>query len=139
MKFNYRAVSKKDRIIKTLVLGIPYTLLISLGGAISLLFVQRLGVNILYYAVVLGIGFIIGSMVRKIGRGLTIEFMIIAAIFTVVSVLLSFYISVSYNLGFLLPLNVFSKMFGLVNGYFSLIEIGFAVFVSISQATVGSR
>lgn len=139
MKFNYHAVSKKDRIIKTIILGTPATILIGFIGALAIIFANKIGISFLYYAVILGIGYFVGTMVRKVGRGLTTEFLIIAIIFDVLAILLAMYLSLALQLGFM-PLDFFfTNFFGFINGHFSLIEIFFSLFVASSQALVGSN
>ena len=139
MKFNYHAVSKKDRIIKTLVLGTPSTIIIGLLGSLAIIFANKLGLSFFYYAVVLGIGYVVGTMVRKVGRGLTSEFLIIAGVFTVIAVVIAMYLSFILSLTYVPIIAFVTNFIGLVNSQYSLIEIIFAVVVAISQATVGNN
>lgn len=138
MKFNYRAVSKKDRIIKTLVLGIPATLVIGFAGSLALTFAEMLPLSIIYYAVVLGIGFATGKMVRIVGRGLTTEFLVLGGVYGLFAILFAMYLSFSFSFGFpSLSLFLF-EVIQFPFGYFSWIEVIFGVVVAISQSTVGA-
>ena len=136
MNFNYHAVSKKDRIKKTLLFGIPATLIVGVLGGFVISIAEAIGFNILYYAAVLGIGYITGTLTRKIGRGTTYEFLIIAGVFGFVASMLSIYMSFIFQ-GIPIPLDVFFKiMFDLTNvaSGNSIVEVVMSALVSVYLA-----
>ena len=125
MPINFRAVSKKERIRKTLMLGIPASIIIGIIGSFVIMIAQTISFNIVYYASILGIGYVIGLFVRKIGKGTTIEFIYSAIYFTfafrgVWLSLSTFFSKVIFNLP------------GMAQ--FSFVEIIFGVVVAIMQA-----
>lgn len=135
MKFNYRAVTKKERIKKTLLLGIPASILIGIIGAFVIYIAISVGFNILYYLAVLGIGYIVGSMVKKIGRGTTSEFLLIAGLLSGLSVLIAMFTFINI---FMFPISItgfFSYILTFeISRYFSIIEVIFAVAVGVYSA-----
>lgn len=136
MNFNYRAVSKKERIKKTLILGLPMAIVVGVFGALAIILAEAIAFNIVYYAAVLGIGYIVGLFVRKIGRGTTSEFLIIAAVLALISILLAMYLTYAFR-GFLMPLDrFFTSIITTMPGFggYSFVEVLFAMAVAVFQA-----
>lgn len=135
MKFNYHAVSKKDRIKKTLLFGVPASVIVGLVGSLVLYLATQIGINLVYYIAVLSIGYVMGSLVRKIGRGTTSEFLVIAGVLGVFSVLLAMYFYFLIFIGRIPMRSFFQLLFSFnIGGYFSFVEVLFAGAVAVYQA-----
>lgn len=137
MKFDYHAVSKKDRIIKTLIFGVPAAILLGIIGAFAIRLSILMSFNIIYYIVVLGIGYIMGNIVKKIGRGTTSEFLVIAAILAVVSILIAMYLYTVIYYGAESPVDFIVSMLysiGSFNSRLSLLEVIAGAAVAVYQA-----
>lgn len=136
MKFNFHAVGKKDRIKKALIICTPIAILIGLVGALILPIVRMF--YILYYPFILGIGYVVGTMVRKVGRGTTIEFLVIAGVLAAISIFITMYFSYTYQ-GFSMDIMTFLKndLFNIINirSSYTIVELGLGVVVAVSQAT----
>lgn len=97
MNFNYHAVGKKARIKKTLVLGFPIAIGVGFIGSFVINLSKTLGFNIFYYLAVLSIGYVIGTAVRKIGKGTTNEFLYIAGALAFFSIGLALFLSYRFS------------------------------------------
>lgn len=137
MKFDYHAVSKKDRIIKTLLYGVPASLVLGVVGAFAIKVAISMQFNIIYYVAILGIGYLMGMFVRKVGRGTTSEFLVIAAVLSAVSAFIAMYLYFIFS-GIPMSINGFTSM--LINSFFSfntrfsLIDIILTSIVGVAQA-----
>lgn len=137
MKFNYRAVGKKARIKKTLVLGIPISIGIAFIGAFIINLAKSIGLNIFYYLSVMAIGYAIGVIVKKIGRGTTNEFLYIAGTLAFFSISLALFLSYRFS-GF--PITIMGFLFNIlftlptIQNQFTLLVVGFGVAVAVFQA-----
>lgn len=137
MKFNFHAVGKKDRIKKTLLFCTPASIAVGLVGAFLLMIVMQINSSLLYYAFILGIGYVVGTMVRKIGRGTTVEFLVIAGILATISILMTMYFFYVFQ-GFAPSLMQFITQdllnFANFRGSFTIIEVFLGAIVAVSQA-----
>ncbi len=137
MKFNYHAVGKKARIKKTLLLATPISFGVAIVGAFVINLSKTLGFNIFYYLAVMSIGYIVGYVVRKIGRGTTNEFLYIAGIMAFLAISLAIYLSFVFS-GYNMPIDYFLFEYLLaipsVANDFSILVIGFGVAVAVFQA-----
>lgn len=137
MEFNYHAVGKKARIRKTLILGIPLSIVVAFVGAFIINFAKSIGFNIVYYFAVMAIGYVIGLAVKKIGRGTTNEFLYIAGILAFFSISLALFLSYRFS-G--LPISIIffltNVLFTIptVQNSFTLLVVGFGVAVAVMQA-----
>ena len=137
MKFNYHAVGKKARIRKTLILGIPLSIVVAFVGAFIINFAKSIGFNIVYYFAVMAIGYVIGLAVKKIGRGTTNEFLYIAGILAFFSISLALFLSYRFS-G--LPISIIFFLTNIlftiptVQNSFTLLVVGFGVAVAVMQA-----
>lgn len=137
MKFNFHAVSKKDRIKKTLLFCTPASLAVGLVGAFLLMIVRQIGSSLLYYAFILAIGYVVGTMVRKIGRGTTVEFLVIAGVLATISILMTMYFYYVFQ-GYAPSLMQFIYgdllNFAQFNGSMTIVEVALGAVVAVSQA-----
>lgn len=137
MKFNYHAVGKKDRIKKTLLFCSPASIAVGLLGAFVLMIVMQLRSSLLYYSFILGIGYLVGTLVRKIGRGTTVEFLIIAGVLASISILLTMYFYYVFQ-GYAPSLMTFitDDLFNFANfmGSFTIVEVVLGAIVAVTQA-----
>lgn len=137
MNFNYRAVGKKARIKKTLILGIPISLVIAFIGAFVINLAKSIGFNIIYYLAVMAIGYLIGLVVKKIGRGTTNEFLYIAGFLAFFSISLALFLSYRFA-G--IPISIMDFLFQILftlptlQNQFTLLVVGFGVAVAVFQA-----
>ena len=136
MPINFRAVSKKERIRKTLMLGIPASIIIGIIGSFVIMIAQTISFNIVYYASILGIGYVVGLFVRKVGKGTTIEFIYIAGFLALISIIIAIYFTFAFRGMWLSLPTFFSKVIFNLPGMaqFSFVEIIFGVVVAIMQA-----
>lgn len=137
MKLNYHAVGKKARIKKTLILAIPFSIVVAVVGAFVINLAKSLYFNVFYYVAVMAIGYVIGVAVKKIGRGTTNEFLYIAGILAFLSISLALFLSYRFS-GYPITINFFLKeiLFTLPNtsNNFALLVVGFGVAVAVLQA-----
>lgn len=137
MNFNYRAVGKKARIKKTLLFGIPISIAASVIGAFVINLAKSIGFNLVYYAAVLSIGYVIGFAVRKIGRGTTNEFLYIAAGLAFFSISLALYLSYVFAGSNITVMQYLSEILFAIpsfNNDFTLLVVGFGSAVAVYQA-----
>ncbi len=136
MDFNFRAVSKKDRIKKTLILGTPLSIVIGIIGALVIIMAEAISFSIVYYASILGIGYIVGMFIRKIGRGTTSEFLVIAAILSAISILLAMYLTYIFRGYFISIPTFFTSVLTNMPGFggYSFVEVLFGMAVAVFQA-----
>ena len=137
MKFNYRAVGKKARIRKTLILGVPFSIVIAIIGAFIINFARSIGFSIAYYGSVMAIGYVIGLGVKKIGRGTTNEFLYIAGFLAFISISLALFFAYHFS-GIPIPLTFFltNILFAIpsVQNDFTILVVAFGVAVAVFQA-----
>lgn len=137
MDFKFHAVSKKDRIKKTLIFATPASIGIGLAGALVLLLVVQTRSSLLYYAFILGIGYVVGTLVKKVGRGTTSEFLVIAAVLAAISILITMYFFYVFQ-GYAPSLSafIFDDLLNIANyrGSFTIIEVVLGSIVAVSQA-----
>ncbi|NLC54671.1 MAG: hypothetical protein GX769_02155 [Erysipelothrix sp.] len=137
MKFNYHAVGKKARIKKTLLFGIPLSIVVAVVGSFVINLAKSMGFNIFYYGAVLGIGYVIGVAVKKIGRGTTNEFLYIAGILAFFSISLALFLSYRFA-GWPITITsfIFNDLLALptIQNDFTLIVVSFGVAVAVFQA-----
>lgn len=143
MNFNYRAVTKKERLQKTLILGIPFTLISAVVLSFLLSAVRSLlNINVIYYIVVLGYGLIIGQFVKKVGKGTTNEFLVLAGLYAFIGICLGEFLSLYSSLfsifGFFNALKDYfmTYVFAIpsVTNSYSLVVKAFVVVIAVQEA-----
>ncbi len=82
--FNTRALSQNQRFTKALIVGIPTALILGIAYG----YIVRI-LPIRFSIIYLGIGWLIGDVIRKYGRGVQAKFSYLAAILAVISFLIS--------------------------------------------------
>lgn len=132
--FNSFALSAKQRFIRALLVGIPTAL--GLGFLYGLL---TLFIPIRFSIVYVGIGYLIGEVIRINGRGVQVKFSVLAAALALISFLLSdaiamFGLNPSMIVGFMwiLPLSYLNSLNGLIN----LAFMAFGAFTAYQKARI---
>jgi len=132
--FNSFALSAKQRFIRALLVGIPTAL--GLGFLYGLL---TLFIPIRFSIVYVGIGYLIGEVIRINGRGVQVKFSVLAAALALISFLLSdaiamFGLNPSMIVGFMwiLPLSYLNSLNGLIHIAF----MAFGAFTAYQKARI---
>jgi hypothetical protein len=112
--FNTRALSANQRFTKALLYGIPTALGLGIAYGIlsSLLSVE-------FSLAFVGIGWLIGWVIRTYGRGVQVKFSILAAVMAAVCFILADLVSYFGLNVFLYPLEVVSILPQWIAGYFA--------------------
>ncbi len=124
--FNKPALTRRQRFTRALIFGSLFTILMTVLNVV-LIKVFHLYFVILY----LPIGLVIGNVIQYFGKGVQIQFSILAAVFTVVCILVCD--MVAYNFDMAYYLSTFT------GGYDTLFDIGYrvaAVYFAYSSARV---
>jgi len=134
--FNSHALTSKQRFLKALLYGVPTAL--GLGIAYGL--ILRI-IPIAFSLVYVGIGYLIGWVIRKYGRGVQAKFSYLAAGLSILSFLLSETIRI---VGLNLTLNVFwlmifvlpQRYLGSINGLINLAFVAYGVYTAYRMARI---
>ena len=134
--FNSFALTSQQRFQKALLYGIPSAL--GLGLAYGL--ILRV-VPIAFSIVYVGIGYLIGLVIQRKGRGVQAKFSWLAAILSVLSFMLSetvrivglnFSLDVLFLMAFILP----ARYLGSLNGLINLAFIAYGVYTAYRMARI---
>jgi hypothetical protein len=134
--FNSHALSSKQRFLKALLYGVPTA--IGLGIAYGI--ILRI-IPIAFSLVYVGIGYLIGVVIRKYGRGVQPKFSILAAALSVFSFLLSetvrmvglnFSLNVLWLMFFILP----QRYLGSINGLINLAFVVYGAYIAYRMARI---
>jgi hypothetical protein len=132
--FNTQALSQKQRFTKAILMALPAS--IGLGYAYGIL---TFFIPIRFSIVYIGIGWLLGRLIQKVGRGIDLKFSILAAVLAVLSFLISDLISiVGFNplpylsLLYILPFSYLSS----INGLLHLLFIGLGAIMAYDQARI---
>ncbi len=124
--FNKPALTRRQRFTRAILFGSLFTLLITIVNII-LIKVFHLYFVILY----LPIGLAIGNIIQYFGKGVQIQFSILAAVLTAVCILVCDLVAFNFDIGFYLST--------FTGGYDTLFDIGYrvaAVYFAYSSARV---
>lgn len=132
--FNTQALSQKQRFTKAIILAVPAAL--GLGYAYGLI---TFFIPIRFSIVYIGIGWVLGRLIQKVGRGIDLKFSILAAALSVLSFLISDLISMVglnplpyLSLLYVLPISYLNS----INGLLHLLFIGLGAIMAYDQARI---
>ncbi|MGI6608584.1 MAG: hypothetical protein ACOX1F_06415 [Erysipelotrichaceae bacterium] len=112
--FNKPALTRRQRFTKAVVFGGLFTLLVTILNII-LIKVLHLHFDILYLA----IGFGIGYVIQYFGKGVQIQFSILAAVLTAVCILICDLVAFDFNIPYYLSI--------FTSGYDTLFALGYRI------------
>ena len=134
--FNSHALSSQQRFVKALLYGVPTALGLGLVYGILLRIIP-----IAFSLVYVGIGYLIGLVIQKYGRGVQPKFSWLAAILSIVSFLLSetvrivglnFSLGAIYLMVFILP----QRYLGSINGLINLAFVAYGAYMAYRMARI---
>ncbi len=132
--FNTRALSQNQRFNRALLVGIPSALVLGIAYG----FLNRI-IPIRFSVIYLGIGWLIGDLIQKNGRGVQKKFNILAALCAIASFLIAdamTYVGLLFVLWPQVILSLFISYFSGISGMIHLLFMIGGAYFAYEQATI---